>query len=123
MSAGAGVIPLPLLACGALLCATFGATAAYKITSDHYKAAALDQAQQINAVSAELERARHEKQVVYRTITKRVQTYIDRPVYQRDCIDSDGLRDINAALAGRADPGQPDAAMPAAGAAAGNNGR
>jgi hypothetical protein len=94
-----------------------GAAAAYKLTSDHYKAAALEQAEQMNAVSAELERTRHDKQVVYRTITKRVQTYIDRPVYLRECLDDDGVRDINAALAGRADPGEPDAAVPAAGAA------
>lgn len=37
------MIPLPLLAIGVLLCATFGATAAYKITADHYQAAAAEQ--------------------------------------------------------------------------------
>lgn len=111
------MIPLPLLACCALLCATFGATAAYKLTSDHYKAAALDQAQQMNVISADLERARHEKQVVYRTITRRVEKVVERDVYRNVCLDDDGVRLVNSALAGRADPGQPAAAVPAAGAA------
>jgi hypothetical protein len=104
-----------------------GSAAGYKLTADHYKAAQLEQeraaaaayqarTEELNQVSAELERAKSEKHVIYRTITKRVQTYIDRPVYLHDCVDDDGLRDINAALAG-ADPGKPDAAVPGADAA------
>lgn len=111
-----------------------GAGAAYSITADHYDAkAAKAQAEaaeayqartvELNAVSADLERVKSEKQIVYRTITKRVETYIDRPIYLRDAVDDDGLRDINAALAGRADPGEPAPAVPAADAAGGQDRR
>lgn len=116
---------LPAIALAAGL--VIGAGAATKLTADHYtaKAAAAELAAadayqartvELNQVSADLERAKHEKQVVYRTITKRVETYIDRPIYLRDAIDDDGLRDINAALAG-ANPSEPAPAVPAADAA------
>lgn len=119
-----------LIAAGIGLAA--GAGAAYKITADHYQAAAARSQQEaaeayqartveLNQVSAELERARHDRKVVYRTIEKRVESYINDPLYQRDCIDERGLRDINAALAGRASAGQPADAVPTAGAAAGND--
>lgn len=39
--------------------------------------------------------------VIYKTIETRVKEYIDRPVYRAECIDDDGLRDINDALRGR----------------------
>lgn len=117
------MIPLPLLACGALLCATFGAAASYKLTADHYQAAAARAQQEaaaayqartveLNQVSAELERARREKKIVYRTIEKRVETYIDRPIYLRDCADDDGLRDENAALTRTTNPRKPAPALP-----------
>jgi hypothetical protein len=128
------MIPLPLLAIGALLCATFGATAAYKITSDHYKAAAAEQeraaavayaqrTEQLNAVSADLERARHERKIVYKTITQQVDRIVTRDVYRNTCLDADGVSIINDALAGRASAGQPADAVLAAGAAAGNDRR
>lgn len=110
-----------------------GAATATKLTADHYdaKAAKAQQAAaeayqartvELNQVSADLERAKHEKQIVYRTITKRVETYIYRPIYLRDAIDDDGLRDINAALAG-ANPAEPAPAMPAAAASGGQDRR
>ncbi len=129
------MIPLPLLAIGALLCATFGATAAYKLTADHYQAAAARSQQEaaeafqartveLNQVSAELERARHDRKVVYRTITQQVEKVVARDVYRNTCLDVDGVSIINAALAGKpVDPGQLDATVPAAGAAPGGNGR
>lgn len=128
------MIPPSLVAIGALLVATLAAAVSHKLTSDHYQAAAARSQQEaaeayqartveLNQVSAELERARHDRKVVYRTITRNVETYINDPLYQRECIDERGLRDINAALAGRASAGEPAAAMPAAGAAAGSNGR
>ena len=129
------MIPLPLLACGALLCAAFGAATATKITSDHYKAAAAEQeraaavayaerTEQLNAVSADLERARHDRKIVYRTITQQVEKVVARDVYRNTCLDVDGVSIINAALAGKpVDPAQLDAAVPAAGAAAGRDGR
>jgi hypothetical protein len=66
-----------------------------------------------NRIAAELETARAERQIVYRDITKNVIRYIDRPVYHTACLDADGLRDANAALAGkRPDPGQPADTVP-----------
>lgn len=65
-----------------------------------------------------------EQKVIYATITKTVDRLVERPVYRSDCIDADGLSSINAALAGAApDPGQPDAAVPAAVTASGADGR
>lgn len=79
--------------------------------------------QELNDTAAALEKAKNEKKIVYRTITKRVEAYIDRPVYQLECLDDDGLRDVNAAFAGHADPGQPAAAMPGADASGGQDWR
>ena len=47
--------------------------------------------------------------VIYRTITKTVDKYIDRPIYRNMCFDADGLRDANSALVGKiAPPAKPD---------------
>jgi hypothetical protein len=112
-----------------------GAGSAYKLTADHYSAAAAKEqqdaaeayqakAEELNQVSADLERARHDRKVVYRTITQQVERIVTRDVYRNQCVDSDGVSIINAALAGKpVNPAQLDAAMPAAGAAAGNDGR
>lgn len=56
---------------------------------------------------------RGKTQVVYRTITKSVDKYIDRPVYRNVCFDDDGLRDANAALgkATAANPSKPPATL------------
>ncbi len=80
----------------------------------------------MDAAAGKKERMRNEKRPVYQDIDRSITKYVDRPVYVRDCIDSDGLRDINAALAGRRQPegaGQPAAAMPATGAAGRDLGR
>ena len=72
------------------------------------------------------EDARNESRIVYRTITKSVPTYVDRPVYSQPCLDARGLSDINAALTGQlaADAAaEPDAAMPAIDAAGGRDRR
>lgn len=125
---------LTLGAMAAAITFALGAGTGYKLTADHYQAVAAREQQEaaeayqartveLNQLSAELERARHDRKVVYRTITRNVETYINDPLYQRDCVDERGLRDINAALAGRASAGQPADAVPAAGAAAGNDRR
>ena len=78
------------------------------------KAAYEAKATQYNEASAALEAARNEREIVYRTITKTVEKVVERPVYRNVCIDDDGLRSINDALAGRtSDPAKPDAAVPA----------
>lgn len=100
-----------------------GAGSAWKITADHYQSAqakserAAAEAYQartleLNQVAADLERARREQKIVYRTITKRVETYIDRPIYLRDAVDDDGLRDEDAALTRTANPRKPAAVVP-----------
>lgn len=67
-----------------------------------------------NKLADDYERAKADRKVVYETITKTVDRIVDRPVYRNVCIDDDGLRQINAALAGkRADSSQPVAAVPA----------
>lgn len=72
------------------------------------------EATQANAASTKLEAGNEEAKIVYRTITKTVDTYIDRPVYRSVCFDADGLRDANAALSGARTPaGKPDAPLPA----------
>jgi hypothetical protein len=112
-----------LTAIALLVGIVIGAAPAVKLTADHYKAKAAaaelaaaeayqSRTVELNQVSADLERAKHEKQVVYRTITKRVNTYIDRPIYLRDCADDDGLRDEDAALTRTANPRKPAAVVP-----------
>jgi hypothetical protein len=85
--------------------------AAAKAAKEAYDA----KAKQYNEASAALEAARNEREIVYRTIEKRVEKVVERPVYRNACLDSDGLRAINDALAGRAsDPAESAPAVPAA---------
>ncbi len=51
----------------------------------------------------------------WRTATK----IIERPVYRNVCIDDDGVRIINDAIAGRLPAGEPLSAVPGSAAAAG----
>jgi hypothetical protein len=82
----------------------------------------------LTAASADLEKARNEKQIVYRDITKTVTKLVQRDVYRNVCLDPDGLRVINAAFSGTAAAAPADSAVaptavPAALPADGNNGR
>lgn len=109
--------------------------AGHKITAASYQADIIKQQQATEAaVEAErkradeaaqqLEEARGKREVQYQTITKTVDRIVERPVYRNDCIDDDGLRAANAGLTGAPDDtGKPDAAMPAADAATGQDGR
>ena len=56
--------------------------------------------QKYNDVSAQLETAKAQKQIVYQTITREIPTIIDRPVYLQQCMDSDGVKLVNQALMG-----------------------
>ena len=120
--------PLTSLLIAALVGLSLGASGTYKVVSNHYRVEAATQKEadanayqartlELNQVSTELEQARNDRKIVYRTITRNVQTYIDRPIYLRDAIDSDGLRDINAALAGTASTVEPAPTVPATPAA------
>ena len=64
--------------------------------------------QSTNAAT-QLEAENAQAKIVYKTITRTVDKYIDRPVYRAECFDADGLRDANAALIGQAAaPSKPD---------------
>lgn len=125
-------IPLPLILYGVAALAIVAALWAvyHGIEKRGYErgmaecreAAAAQREQELKAgaaASARLEESNAKAKTVYRTITREVDRIVDRPIYRdRDCVDDDGLRAINAALRGpRADPGKPDAAVPGSGAA------
>lgn len=92
-----------------------GAASGVKLTSDHYKAAELDQQKQYAAdleaamkrqvdASQHLEEQKAQQQVVYQTITKTVDRIVEKPVYKNVCLDTDGVAAANAALAGLSKP-------------------
>jgi hypothetical protein len=84
--------------------------AAAKAAKEAYDA----KAKQYNEASAALEAARNEREIVYRTIEKRVEKVVTRDVYRNVCLDHSGLQLVNDALAGRAsDPAEPAPAVPA----------
>jgi hypothetical protein len=84
---------------------------AIQVALNDYKA----RTSQAAAAAQTLENKDAQTTVVYRTIKQEVEKIVDRPVYRNVCFDDDGLRAANAAL-GRtaADPGKPDATVPAA---------
>ena len=49
--------------------------------------------------SQDLEAIRGKTQIKYKTIVKEVEKLVDRPVYRATCLDADGLRLANSALA------------------------
>jgi hypothetical protein len=131
---GGAMNPLTSILVAALVGMAIGAGGAGKVVANHYRAEAAEQKEadakayqartvELNQVSAELERARHDRKVVYRTITQRVENVVTRDVYRNVCLDADGVLLVNSALTGRASPGEPAAAMPAAGTATGNDRR
>lgn len=119
---------LTSLVVAAVAGAAIGAGGAGKVVANHYRAEAAAQKEadaaayqakaiELNQVSAELEQARNDRKIVYRTITKQVEKIVDRDVYRNTCVDDDGLRAINAALAGHTSAGEPAPAVSAAAAA------
>lgn len=71
------------------------------------------EAKKIAEATTKQEVQREKIKTVYRTITKNVDRYIDRPVYRAACFDELGMRDINAALRGPDAPaGKPDSGLP-----------
>lgn len=102
---------------GAILLAVTSFGAGWKMSSNSWKADLLaaeqEHAQQMkaeidrtNGIAAELETEKGKSRVVYKTITKRVEKVVERPVYRAECIDDDGLSLINSALLGQA-PSEP----------------
>jgi hypothetical protein len=103
--------PLTSLFMAGLFGAAIGAAGAGKVVADHYSAAATkrigeaaaayeSRTQDLNDKSAELEGVKSGQRTVYKTIEKRVETYVDRPVYIRECLDTQGVEDVNSALSG-----------------------
>lgn len=122
---GFGIL-IYLIAAGVVLAILAGAY--FKITGDAHKAGYKEaqmecvaaakaqreaEAKQAATAVTKLEANRAEIQIKYRTITKTVDRYIDRPIYRNVCLDPDGLRDANAALGGPGTPaGKPDKPVP-----------
>lgn len=53
---------------------------------------------QVNEVSADYEKLRSEQRVKVERVTREVQKIVERPSYQRDCFDADGLSEINSLI-------------------------
>ena len=118
---------MPIIGIYAIVSATVFALGGYlghTLTANSYKADMLEaqkqafveyttQTEKLNIISQELEKSKNEKQIVYRTITKKVQKLIERPIYSTDCIDVDGMQLINSAFEGKAsDSKEPITVLP-----------
>lgn len=76
---------------------------------EHYKTeqavlqAKADKLQQdkYNAIAKELEDAKANREVVFKTITKTVNKVVEKEVYRNVCIDTEGVDVANAALEGK----------------------
>ena len=65
--------------------------------------------------AADLQAERSKKKVVIEQRTVYVDKIVERPVYRNQCFDADGMRCLNAAIAGKDSAGcKPDSAVPAA---------
>ena len=115
-----GYLPLSAyLAIGGAIFLAFSHWYAYSIGGDHRENALIakavearnDAAKNANDASANLEKGNAKARVVYRTITRTVDRIVDRPIYRNVCFDDDGLREVNAALAGTS-TGKPDGTVP-----------
>lgn len=71
------------------------------------------EAEKAHEAASGLEQDNAEAQVIYREITVEVDRIVERPVYRDRCLDDDGLRAANRALAGpRAAAAEPHRALP-----------
>lgn len=107
----------------------------YKTADNSWKASMLEAEQahtkamlreleKSNAAAADLEKARAQRKVVYRTITKEVERIVAQPAYAQQCFTDDGVRAANSAILGEATPpGQPAGGVPAPKPLVGRTGR
>lgn len=65
-----------------------------------------------HVASTTFEDKRTTNETRYRTVTVTLEKIVDRPVYLNQCLDSDGLLQLNAQIARAADPGQPSLKLP-----------
>lgn len=77
--------------------------------------ARLRKAEKIDAAASNLERKKEEVRTEFVTIERMVDRVVEKPIYSNACFDDDGLRELNAALRARADPGIPAPVVPRAG--------
>ena len=120
-------VPLPLIA--AVVALAVGAGGAWKVQAWRWAAADAERVQQQAEATRMAEKrsgaaglayepsraaAAVERQIVY----QEVERVIDRPVYRdRECLDADGVRIVNAASQQPAPASGPDAAVPGPAAA------
>ena len=122
-------LKLKLAAIGTALVLAFGA--GWRLRGIQTKAATVDQVQaQAKADVQQAQRtseavqahaqAKTETEIRYVTVTREVEKLVERPVYLQQCLDDDGLRALNAQIAGADAPG-PGPALPEAGHPAGGH--
>jgi hypothetical protein len=71
------------------------------------------EADRAHGAARELEGENADANIIYREITVEVDRIVDRPVYRDRCLDDDGLRAANRALAGpRAAAAEPHRPLP-----------
>lgn len=76
-----------------------GYKAAYAEVSARLAEAAKEQAEQAHQASLEYQTAKAENEQKERIRYVEVQKIVERPVYRNVCLDDDGLRELNAAIA------------------------
>ena len=90
----------------ALLGAAVAATSAWQVQSLRFEAKEKQRLEseaeirrmnekRTSLVAEGLEKDKREIEIRYRTITKTVTKFIDRPVYKNTCLDQDGIAAIN----------------------------
>jgi hypothetical protein len=67
--------------------------------------------------AADHEKARTRIEFIDREVTKEIDRVVEKPVYRELCLDDDGLRLANQAIAATGAASQPGPAVPASGAA------
>ena len=76
-----------------------GKTDATAAISAELAKSAVKQAEQARQASADYQTAKAENEQKERVRYVQVQKIIERPVYREHCLDADGLRELNAAIA------------------------
>lgn len=123
-------LKLKLAAIGAALVLAFGAgwwlrgLQVKASTVEQTKAQALADVQQAQRTSEAVQQhaqTKTETEIRYVTVTREVEKLVERPVYLERCLDDDGLRTLNAQIAGSDAPSTgPD--LPSSGDAARHDG-
>ena len=65
-----------------------------------------------HTASTTFEDKRTTNETRYRTVTVTLEKVVERPVYLQQCVDADGLQQLNAQISRTADPGEPSIRMP-----------